>query len=62
MAQEIKIDKEVILIGVKLIENAVLVRVGGRWVSFPDWDGSDGASEHVFQRIKALKSKRGVAP
>ena len=47
-------------IAVKLIENAVLVRVRDRWVSFPRWGGVGGAAEHIEGRIEALKRMRVV--
>jgi hypothetical protein len=46
-------------ITIRLIENAVLVKCGVGWLSFPDWEGRNGAAEHVAHRIKTLKKDRG---
>lgn len=48
-------------IAVKVIENAVLVRVRDQWISFAQWEGSGGASEYLGHRIEKLKTVRQAA-
>ncbi len=49
-------------IAIRLIENAVLVRCGVGWLSFPEWDGVKGAAQYVAHRIEQLKKERAAAP
>ena len=51
-------DLEKSTIKIRLIENGILVGQEGRWFQFKQWEGKDGASEHVQWRLVALHAKR----
>ncbi len=54
-------DLDLSEIKVRVIENAILIKLGTGWLSFGSWTGKGGASEHIDHRIKALFKKRQEA-
>lgn len=45
-------------IKIRVIENAILVKLGTGWLSFGSWNGKGGASDHISHRIGLLYKER----
>lgn len=51
-------DQDMSEIKIRVIQNAILVKLGTAWLSFPEWTGKAGASAHIEYRIQALYKER----
>lgn len=58
LSSEQQRDLDLSEIKIRVIENAILVKLGTAWLSFGSWTGKGGASEHIGYRLQTLYKKR----